>query len=67
MHQSEDSLTFWVVHFCRAQLPYNQGSTNPSTELSFLRTNAAVNAIRDEYFADLVVLVGNFPGTCGLG
>ncbi len=58
------------LRFCplaRPQLPYDQGTTDPGTELSFLRENQDVIDLRDQYGADLVVLVGNFPGTCGLG
>eukprot|EP00752_Nemacystus_decipiens_P014855 g13226.t1 len=38
-----------------------------SDELGALKNSADVLAIRDEVQADLVLLVGEFPGTCGLG
>ena len=49
------------------QLPYAQATFGSSEGLSTVRTNTEVAALRDQYHADLVVLVGNFPDTCGLG
>ncbi|CAM9379081.1 unnamed protein product, partial [Hapterophycus canaliculatus] len=65
---SEIDLEFNLVH--AGLLPYDQaglGAASSGSELSTLRTNAAVKALRDTYAADLVVLVGSFSGTCGLG
>lgn len=55
--------------FC-SQLPYDQtglGSSAAYSELVALTNNADVEALRDTYAADLVVLVGSFQGICGLG
>lgn len=52
------------------QLPYEQagvGEQFTGSELDKLRQRADVKALRDLYVADLVVLVGSFAGTCGLG
>ncbi|CAN0080080.1 unnamed protein product [Scytosiphon promiscuus] len=49
------------------QLPYSQSSTDSSVELPKMAQDADVQALRDDVQADLVLLVGNFPGTCGLG
>ncbi|CAN0343608.1 unnamed protein product, partial [Scytosiphon promiscuus] len=52
------------------QLPYEQAATGSSAAYSELVTftfDADVAALRDTYGADLVVLVGSFSGTCGLG
>eukprot|EP00903_Cladosiphon_okamuranus_P015479 g14291.t1 len=49
------------------QLPYDQATSDTSTELQAVATNLDVQALRDELQADLVLLVGNFPGTCGRG
>eukprot|EP00752_Nemacystus_decipiens_P018442 g16533.t1 len=62
---SEIDLHYNLVH--TALLPYAQASTSSLSELSTLRENSAVAAMRNQYSADLVLLVGNFPGTCGLG
>lgn len=50
-----------------SKLPYIQGTTDSGVELPELRDNAGVQALRDLYHADLVLLVGNFPLTCGRG
>lgn len=60
------------------QLPYSQTTydtndpdsvlaTQRSAELLRMRNDADVLAIRDEVQADLVLLIGEVPGTCGLG
>eukprot|EP00752_Nemacystus_decipiens_P004376 g3999.t1 len=49
------------------QLPYSQATIDSGTELYTMATDADVHALRDEVQADLVLLVGSFPGTCGLG
>lgn len=58
-----------VVHVLPScpQLPYNQASEDDNAELRILTYNEAVETMRDDYKADLVVLVGSFPGVCGLG
>lgn len=45
----------------------NASSINTSPELSALRDNQDVLALRNLHRADLVMLIGYFPGTCGLG
>lgn len=50
---------------CLPQLPYTVGSRDDNTELFNLRINDAVKVLRDQYQADLVVLVGVFPAVCG--
>ncbi|CAM9635177.1 unnamed protein product [Scytosiphon promiscuus] len=65
---SEIDLEFKLVH--AGPLPYEQaglGSSSASSELGILRQNADVAALRNTHGADLVVLVGSFAGTCGLG
>lgn len=47
------------------QLPYVVESEDDSVELYNFRENDAVKELRDQYAADLVVLVGNFPAVCG--
>lgn len=65
--------TFWVESLQTlsvphlAQLPYSQTTQDSTVELPGMRANAAVQALRDQVQADLVLLVGDFPGTCGLG
>ncbi|CAM9373919.1 unnamed protein product, partial [Ectocarpus sp. 8 AP-2014] len=65
---SEIELDFNLVGV--EQLPYNQmldDTTDYNPELEAMTGNAAVAALRDQYEADLVLLVGYFPNTCGLG
>ncbi|CAM9873433.1 unnamed protein product [Ectocarpus sp. 4 AP-2014] len=65
---SDIDLQFNLVH--AGPLPYQQaslGAASANSELSFLSTNADVKDLRDTHGADLVVLVGSFSGTCGLG
>ncbi|CAM9959250.1 unnamed protein product [Scytosiphon promiscuus] len=65
---SEVDLEFNLVH--TGLLPYEQAATGSSAAYSELVTftyDAGVAALRDTYGADLVVLVGSFSGTCGLG
>lgn len=50
---------------CLPQLPYVVESQEDNTELNIFRGNDAVKALRDQYQADLVVLVGVFPAVCG--
>lgn len=47
------------------QLPYVVGSTDDNDELFNLRVNQDVEDLRDQYLADLVVMVGVFPAVCG--
>lgn len=50
-----------------AQLPYYQDYTEySSTKLSTLQDNAEVNALRDEYGADIVLLVDYLRDACGI-
>lgn len=49
-----------------SQLPYEEGTSDSETKLSYMRTNSEVNDIRDEYGADLVLLVGELNDVCGL-
>lgn len=49
------------------QLPYVVESEDDSIELYNFRENDDVKDLRDQYRADLVVLVGEFPSTCGRG
>ncbi|CAN0406342.1 unnamed protein product, partial [Ectocarpus sp. 12 AP-2014] len=65
---SDIALDFNLVRV--EQLPYDQLSPFTSDyepELRAMTDNAAVAALRDQYGADLVLLVGYFPNTCGLG
>ncbi|CAM9630488.1 unnamed protein product, partial [Ectocarpus fasciculatus] len=65
---SDIALDFNLVHV--EQLPYDQLSpftTDYDPELDAMRNNAALAALRDLHEADLVLLVGYFPFTCGLG
>ncbi|CAM9277620.1 unnamed protein product, partial [Ectocarpus sp. 12 AP-2014] len=65
---SDIELDFNLVHV--EQLPYDQLSPftlDYGPELDAMTENAAVAALRDLHEADLVLLVGYFPFTCGLG
>ncbi len=42
-------------------------SGNSSTDLSNLRSNAAIQALRDTHKADLVAMIGEVSGVCGIG
>ncbi|CAM9322195.1 unnamed protein product, partial [Hapterophycus canaliculatus] len=48
------------------QLPYSQ-SSDSAVDLPKMGQDADVLALRDDAQADLVLLVGNYPGICGLG
>lgn len=53
---------------CRhPKLPYAQESEDYSAELGEMRLDAEVAQLRNNYGADLVVLVGAFPTVCGAG
>lgn len=57
-----------LVVFLYLQAPYVQETVDASDTLSLLRTNEAVNELRDQYQADLVVLYGGYmSGYCGYG
>lgn len=47
------------------QLPYTVQTQDDNPELYNFRSNADVQALRDQHQADLVVLVGVFPSVCG--
>lgn len=47
------------------QLPYEEGNAVTSEKLTFLRENEEALAIRNEYGADLVVLIGELNDVCG--
>lgn len=42
-------------------------SGNASTDLSNLRSNATIQALRDTHKADLVAMLGEVSGVCGIG
>ncbi|CAB1098320.1 unnamed protein product [Ectocarpus sp. CCAP 1310/34] len=51
----------------QGRLPYSQDYTDDSsTKLSDLRENEEVNALRDEYGADIVLLVDYLLDACGI-
>lgn len=50
---------------CIPQLPYTVQTQEDNPELFNFRQNEAVKVLRDQYQADLVVLVGVFPAVCG--
>lgn len=50
----------------RAQLPYEEGSSDSGTKLEYMRENAEVTGLRDHYGADVVMLVGELNDVCGL-
>lgn len=52
---------------CLSQLPYTVDSDDNLDELYVFTYDEAVHDLRDQYQADLVVLVGYFPGVCGRG
>lgn len=47
------------------QLPYTVETQEDNPELFNFRQNEAVQELRDQYAADLIVLVGVFPQVCG--
>ena len=49
-----------------SQLPYVVETTDIDLELPTLRLDTDVQDLRDQHHADLVVMVGVFPFTCGL-
>lgn len=49
------------------QLPYDKVTTDAAAEIAALQTNSDVSALRNLYRADLVMLIGYFPDTCGIG
>lgn len=48
------------------QLPYEEGSSSSGDKLDFIRENADVQALRNEYGADMVLLVGELYDVCGI-
>eukprot|EP00752_Nemacystus_decipiens_P010084 g8986.t1 len=56
-------LRFNLVH--AGPLPYTVQTQDDNIELFNLRVNNDVKALRNQYQADLVVLVGVFPAVCG--
>lgn len=48
------------------QLPYEEGSAGSSEKLAFMGQNEEVLALRNEYGADLVLLVGELYDYCGI-
>ena len=52
---------------CLGQLPYGQSTTDSGTELDVLEVDSDVLALRNLHRADLVMLIGYFPATCGRG
>lgn len=64
--------SFLVVRFL--QLPYSQMDYDSgdeditlAPEMSEFSSSTEVADLRDQYQADLVQMVGYFPGTCGAG
>lgn len=55
------------IRLARAQLTDTVEAGTLSAELTALRTNAAVAALRDQYKADLVALISNTADNCGIG
>jgi len=53
-----------MVH--AAEYVYTE-SGNATTDLSTLRTNAAVQALRNTHKADLVAMIGEITSVCGIG
>jgi len=55
------------VRLVRAQLSPVSEAGSLSTELSNLRANSTVASLRDQYKADLVAMISNTGGGCGIG
>lgn len=53
-----------MVH--AAEYQYTETSS-ASTDLGALRNNAAIQALRNEHNADLVAMIGEIQGACGIG
>ncbi|CAM9703792.1 unnamed protein product, partial [Scytosiphon promiscuus] len=63
-NNSEIGLEITIVY--QGILPYEEGTSDSGTKLSYMRTNSEVNDIRDQHGADLVLLVGELNDVCGL-
>lgn len=50
-----------------SQLPYTQQHKEIEDELGVLAANTAVQQLRDNYNADLVMLIGHFPKSSSRG
>lgn len=48
------------------QLPYVEGSGGSGEKLEYMQQNSEVRALRDEYGADVVLLVGELYDVCGI-
>eukprot|EP00903_Cladosiphon_okamuranus_P011266 g10624.t1 len=57
------NLQFNLVH--TGKLPYTVQTQEDNAELYNFKENADVKVLRDQYQADLVVMVGVFPDVCG--
>jgi hypothetical protein len=55
------------VRLARAQLSPVSEAGSLSTELSNLRANSTVASLRNQYRADLVAMISNTGGGCGIG
>eukprot|EP00752_Nemacystus_decipiens_P003649 g3363.t1 len=61
---SEIGILITIVH--QTSLPYEEGSSDSGDKLDTLRENVEVQALRNEYGADLVLLVGELHDVCGI-
>ncbi|CAN0050661.1 unnamed protein product [Pylaiella littoralis] len=61
---SDIGIEVTIVH--QGLLPYVEGDADSSTKLTVMREDSAVIAERDEYGADIVLLVGELNDVCGI-
>lgn len=73
-HSGDQPASRLLFPVCCAQLPYDQYDYDPAAaaidtnpELARLSNDLDVLALQNLHRADLVMLIGRFPGTCGLG
>ena len=55
------------VRLVNAQEYFYTETASASTDLSNLRSNATVQALRNSHTADLVAMIGEMQGVCGIG
>ncbi|CAM9477384.1 unnamed protein product, partial [Hapterophycus canaliculatus] len=63
-NNSEIGIEMTIVY--QGILPYEEGDSDSVTKLSYMREESEVNDIRDQYGADIVLLVGEMNDFCGL-
>eukprot|EP00903_Cladosiphon_okamuranus_P011188 g10557.t1 len=61
---SQIGINLTIAH--QTRLPYEEGSSSSAIELEFLSKNEDVQAFRNEYGADLILLVGELHDVCGI-